>query len=112
VIPEEARGQPLEIWFQDEARIGQKGTLAYVWARRGTRPRAVQDTRYASAYLFGAVCPQRGVGAGLVMPRGHRRSQRARGRTRSNRGATPFSSWTVLAGTRARISSFPATSRS
>jgi hypothetical protein len=69
VIPEEARGQPLEIWFQDEARIGQKGTLAYVWARRGTRPRAVQDTRYASAYLFGAVCPQRGVGAGLVMPR-------------------------------------------
>ena len=69
MIPEEARGQPLEIWFQDEARIGQKGTLAYVWARRGTRPRAVQDTRYASAYLFGAVCPQRGVGAGLVMPR-------------------------------------------
>ena len=43
--------------------------MAYVWARRGTRPRAVQDTRYASAYLFGAVCPRRGVGAGLVMPR-------------------------------------------
>lgn len=41
--------------------------MAYVWARRGTRPRAVRDTRYA--YLFGAVCPQRGVGAGLVMPR-------------------------------------------
>ena len=37
--------------------------------RQGTRPRAVQDTRYASAYLFGAVCPQRGVGAGVVMPR-------------------------------------------
>ena len=29
----------------------------------------MQDTRYVSAYLFGAVCPQRGVGAGLVMPR-------------------------------------------
>ncbi|MDP4025979.1 IS630 family transposase [Methylobacterium sp. NEAU 140] len=69
VIPEDARTKPVEIWFQDEARIGQKGTLAYVWARRGTRPRAVQDTRYTSAYLFGAVCPQRGVGAGLVMPR-------------------------------------------
>ena len=69
MIPEAARAKPIEIWFQDEARIGQKGTLAYVWARRGTRPRAVQDTRYASAYLFGAVCPQRGVGAGLVMPR-------------------------------------------
>lgn len=69
IIPETAQAKPIEIWFQDEARIGQKGTLAYVWARRGTRPRAVGDTRYASAYLFGAVCPQCGVGAGLVMPR-------------------------------------------
>lgn len=69
MIPKAARGRPIEVWFQDEARIGQKGTLAYVWARQGTRPRAVQDTRYASAYLFGAVCPQRGVGAGVVMPR-------------------------------------------
>ena len=51
MIPEVAKGTPIEIWFQGEARIGQKGTLAYVWARRGTRPRAVQDTRYASAYL-------------------------------------------------------------
>ena len=34
-----AAGKPLEIWFQDEARVGQKGTLAYVWARCGTRPR-------------------------------------------------------------------------
>jgi len=76
VIPDAARAKPIEIWFrvprpsaQDEARIGQKGTLAYVWARRGTRSRAVQDTRYASVYLFGAVCPQRGGGAGLMMPR-------------------------------------------
>jgi len=29
----------------------------------------VQDSRYISAYLFGDVCPRRGVGAGLVMPR-------------------------------------------
>jgi len=28
----------------------------------------VRDTRYQWAYLFGAVCPDRGVGAGLVMP--------------------------------------------
>ena len=74
MIPTAARGKPLEIWFQDEARVGQKGTLAYVWARQGTRPRAVQDTRYVSAYLFGAVCPQRGIGAGLVMPRANTES--------------------------------------
>ena len=43
-------------------------TLTRLWARKGTRPRAVRDTRYQWAYLFGAVCPDRGVGAGLVMP--------------------------------------------
>ena len=66
--PPEARGKPLEIWFQDEARIGQQGTLTRVWARRGTRPRAPRDTRYKWAYIFGAVCPQRAAAAALVMP--------------------------------------------
>jgi hypothetical protein len=67
-LPAHACGQPLEIWFQDEARVGQQGTLTRVWARRGTRPRAPRDRRYAWAYLFGAVCPERAVGAGLVLP--------------------------------------------
>jgi transposase len=49
-------------------RVGQQGTLTRVWARRGTRPRAPRDRRYAWAYLFGAVCPERAVGAGLVLP--------------------------------------------
>ena len=39
-----------------------------VWARIGSRPRAPRDTRYEWAYLFGAVCPERAVGAALVMP--------------------------------------------
>ncbi len=69
MLPASAKGKSLEIWFQDEARVGQKGTLTYLWTRRGTRPRAVQDTRYKWAYLFGAVCPARAIGAGLVMPR-------------------------------------------
>src|SRR6187455_1344739 len=67
-LPERARGKPVEVWFQDEARVGQQGTLTRVWARRGTRPRAPRDRRYAWAYLFGAVCPERAVGAGLVLP--------------------------------------------
>jgi hypothetical protein len=48
--------------------VGQKGTLTRLWARKGTRPRAVRDTRYEWAYLFGAVCPQRAAGAAIVMP--------------------------------------------
>ena len=60
--------QPLEIWFQDEARVGQQGTLTRIWAERGTRPRAPRDTRYIWSYIFGAVCPERAEAAALIMP--------------------------------------------
>ncbi len=68
-LPESAAGKPIEVWFQDEARIGQQGTLTRVWAPRGTRPRAPRDRRYTATYLFGAVCPARDVGAALVLPK-------------------------------------------
>jgi hypothetical protein len=58
----------VELWFQDEARIGQKNGIARQWARRGTRPRQPADQRYKSAYLFGAICPARGIGAALALP--------------------------------------------
>ena len=63
-----AAGTPIEVWHQDEARVGQQGTLTYVWAETGSRPEALKDLRYQWAYLFGAVCAERGVGAGLVLP--------------------------------------------
>jgi hypothetical protein len=59
---------PIEIWFQDEARVGQKGTHTYIWAPVGSRPAMVRDNRHDSAYLFGAICPARGVGAAIIMP--------------------------------------------
>src|SRR5215217_693151 len=46
-------GKPLEIWFADEARIGQKNKITRRWAKRGTRPSAPKDQRTASAYIFG-----------------------------------------------------------
>src|SRR3954462_5181306 len=61
-------GTPVEIWFQDEMRVGQKNKLTYRWARKGSRPRAIHDQRTQSTYLFGAVCPERGAGAALVLP--------------------------------------------
>ena len=39
-----------------------------MWAERGSRPSAPRDQRYAWAYLFGAICPARGIGAALVLP--------------------------------------------
>ena len=59
---------PIEVWFQDEMRVGQKNKLTYRWARKGSRPRAAHDQRTQSTYLFGAVCPERGAGAALVLP--------------------------------------------
>jgi hypothetical protein len=34
---------PVEIWFEDETRIGQKNGQVRQWARRGTRPRQPAD---------------------------------------------------------------------
>ena len=62
-------GKPLEIWFADEARVGQKNKITRRWAKRGTRPAAPKDQRTQSAYIFGAICPAEGKGAGLVLPR-------------------------------------------
>lgn len=62
------KGKPIEIWFQDEARIGQKNGIVRLWAKRGTRPRQPADQRYQNVYLFGAICPAKGKGAGLAMP--------------------------------------------
>ncbi len=61
-------GKHIEVWFQDEARVGQKNGLTRRWARRGSRPSAPHDQRTASAYLFGAICPKEGKGAALVLP--------------------------------------------
>ena len=61
-------GTPIEIWFQDEMRLGQKNRCVRQWAARGTRPRQPADQRYANAYVFGAVCPARDTGAALVLP--------------------------------------------
>ena len=62
-----ALGQ-IELWFADEARIGQKNKITRRWARRGTRPSAPHDQRTASTYIFGAICPREGKGAALVLP--------------------------------------------
>ena len=49
--------------------MGQKNKISRRWARRGTRPSAPKDQRTQSTYIFGAICPAEGKGAGLVLPR-------------------------------------------
>jgi DDE superfamily endonuclease len=54
---------------RDENRAEEQAHLSLGrWARKGSRPRATHDQRTESTYLFGAVCPERGTGAALVLP--------------------------------------------
>jgi hypothetical protein len=59
----------IEIWFADEARVGQKNKLTRRWAKRGSQPSAPKDQRTASTYIFGAISPKDGKGAALVLPK-------------------------------------------
>jgi transposase len=58
----------IKLWFQDEARIGQQGTICRIWADTGSCPRAIRQTNYQWTYLFGSVCPATGQCHGWRMP--------------------------------------------
>ena len=58
----------IEAWFQDEARFGQQGTTARIWALCGSRPRALRQTKYEWLYVIGAVYPHTGQSIDLLSP--------------------------------------------
>jgi transposase len=66
---QEHPGRRIEIWVQDEARVGQQGTLTRRWGLTGSRPTAVKQTEYEWVYLFGAVNPRTGDSSALLAPR-------------------------------------------
>ena len=67
-VQERHPDQQVAVWFQDEARVGQQGTLTRVWAERGSSPRAVRQTEYKWGYVFGAVNPLTGQSSALISP--------------------------------------------
>ena len=58
----------IDIWFQDESRVGQKGINTRCWVKRGTRKRLLKQQQHISTYMFGAVCPASEQTAALVLP--------------------------------------------
>lgn len=38
------------------------------WALKGTRPRRIRQRQFKSSYIFGAICPRKDKGVGLVLP--------------------------------------------
>jgi transposase len=58
----------LRVYFQDESRFGQQGTITNVWAEKGSRPTAIRQTEYEYLWVLGAVCPETGHAEGLLSP--------------------------------------------
>jgi len=58
----------IEWWFQDEARIGQQGTLTSIWAETGSRPTQILQTEYQWVYLYAAVNPATGASSAMLAP--------------------------------------------
>ena len=48
------------MWFEDEARFGQKSTLTKVWARKGSRPTMMNQSEYGNIHVVAAACPETG----------------------------------------------------
>jgi transposase len=67
-IKEKVENKKIEIWWQDEMRVGQQGSLTRIWAEKGTRPRVVKQKQFLSAYIFGACCPDKDKACALVLP--------------------------------------------
>jgi len=61
-------GGQTRVFFMDEARFGQQGTTTRMWAKTGSRPTAVKQTRYEWVYLYAAVEPATGASVALQAP--------------------------------------------
>jgi len=55
VVADAHKEKRITLWFQDEARIGQKGRVTHRWYWKGKRASGLADNRFTYAYLFAAV---------------------------------------------------------
>jgi len=58
----------VEVWGQDEARLGLQPVLRRVWAKRGRRPDVKVEPRYEWLWLYAAVHPHSGTVFWLILP--------------------------------------------
>ena len=66
-ITKQIKNDQIEVWWPDESRIGQQGSLTRQWATKGTRPRVIRPKQFISTYVFGAICPDKDKECTLVL---------------------------------------------
>jgi DDE superfamily endonuclease len=64
-----APNRPVELWCEDEARLGLKSAARRAWALKGTRPTSCGRQRFESLYVYGFARPAAGRNRCLFLPR-------------------------------------------
>ena len=59
----------VEVWAEDEARLGLKPIARRVWSLKGRRPRSGGRTRYDWLYVYGFARPRTGETFCAILPR-------------------------------------------
>jgi transposase len=62
-------GKAVEVWAEDEARLGLKPIARRVWWPKGCRPRSGGRTRYEWLYVYGFARPATGETFTAILPR-------------------------------------------
>ncbi len=62
-------GKAVEVWAEDEARLGLKPIARRIWSRKGQRPRSGGRTRYDWLYVYGFAHPRTGRTFAVIRPR-------------------------------------------
>jgi len=62
-------GKAVEVWAEDEARLGLKPIARRVWWLKGHRPRSCGQTKYEWLYVYGFARPATGQSFTVVLPR-------------------------------------------
>ncbi len=62
-------GKPVEVWAEDEARLGLKPITRRVWWLKGRRPTSSGRTKYEWLYVYGFARPKTGETLTVILPR-------------------------------------------
>jgi transposase len=62
-------GRRVEVWAEDEARLGLKPVTRRVWSLKGRRPRSGGRTRFDWLYVYGFARPGTGQTFCVLLPR-------------------------------------------
>ena len=58
----------VEVWAEDEARLGLQPVIRRMWAPKGDRPKAINCRKYEWLYAYAFVRPEDGTTHWLLLP--------------------------------------------